>query len=116
MIELITFLPTPAAVKAAEDALQVQDACNGLGVLFAFTRHMEQLNKDDAACVFCNGVSGGLSTAERNQHPIAILFIDKLASLAGSNLDGVELMSKAWDAVTLLSQGKPADFPISRSS
>jgi len=53
------------------DAIQVQDACNLSGVVFSFARHMQTL---------CDM---GLDTDAKNLHPVSILFVDKLADLAG---------------------------------
>lgn len=58
--------------QAAQQALDVQDACNLSGVVFAFTRAMQAI---------CDAPNSG--TAERNQHPIVTLFLLKLSELNG---------------------------------
>ena len=69
--------------KLASDAIAVQDACNLSGVVFSFAKAMQSL---------CDM---GLDTAQRNEHPIAILFSSKIASLTGSEHSLV--FSKAYD-------------------
>ena len=54
----------------AKDALAVQDARNLSGVAHAFSEAMSFMCK------------AGLNIDQRNRHPIAILFVDKMASLA----------------------------------
>lgn len=58
--------------ELAQEAIDVQDACNLSGVVHAFSRAMTCL------CEM------GMGTNERNTHPIAVLFSDKIASLTGS--------------------------------
>lgn len=58
--------------KHWEDALAIQDACNLSGVVHSFATAMSALCAE------------GLDTAARNNHPIAILFASKIASLTGS--------------------------------
>jgi hypothetical protein len=57
--------------NAAQDALVVQDACNLSGVVHAFSRAMSAIREST------NG------TAEANQHPVAVLFADKIMDLVG---------------------------------
>jgi hypothetical protein len=57
--------------KLAQDAMMIQDACNGSGVAQGFARAMLALGEHT------NG------TAERNRHPVVQLWIAKLADLAG---------------------------------
>lgn len=60
-----------------ENALLVQDACNLSGVVISFAEAMKVLCKE------------GLDTDARNNHPIAILFSSKIASLTGSESMGI---------------------------
>lgn len=56
----------------AQEALDVQNACNLCAVAQGFARAMLDLG---------NYTSG---TDERNKHPIALLWADKIASLTGT--------------------------------
>lgn len=58
----------------AQEALNVQDACNLSGVAHGFARAMADL---------CSHVP---NTSERNAHPIAILWADKIAHLTGTQI------------------------------
>jgi hypothetical protein len=60
--------------EAAQTALDVQDACNLSGVVFTFAAVMK------AICERANQLGAG--TEWKNQHPIVVLFLDKLADLA----------------------------------
>lgn len=57
--------------QLAQEALDVQDACNLCGVAQAFARAMRDLGD------YTNG------TDERNRHPITVVWLDKMNSLAG---------------------------------
>lgn len=57
--------------QLAQEALDVQNACNLCGVAQAFARAMSDLGQ------YTKG------TDERNQHPITRVWLDKLNSLAG---------------------------------
>ena len=59
--------------EAKKEAIQVQDACNLSGVVFAFARAME------AICTEQNTQNQG--TDWKNKNPIAVLFASKIASL-----------------------------------
>ncbi len=66
----------------AQEAINVQDACNLSGVVHGFSRaitdlraHLEQ--------------EPGFSTDKLNTHPICILWSDKIASLTGSTSDAI---------------------------
>jgi hypothetical protein len=71
----------------AQQALDVQDACNLSGVVHAFSRAMTEL-WDEAHRT-------GQGTEWVNTHPIVTLFIDKLASL--NRYDSS--LNEAWDSV-----------------
>jgi hypothetical protein len=57
--------------QLAQEALDIQDACNLSGVAYAFGRMMNDL------CEL------GLHTEQRNTHPIVTLYLDKMNSLNG---------------------------------
>lgn len=56
--------------KLAREALEVQNACNMSGIARSFVQVMDTLG------------SFGLSTGQRNQHPITVVWLDKMNSLA----------------------------------
>ncbi len=60
--------------KLADTALQVQDACNLSGVIHSWSKTISELRQ----------LCPSLGTTEINQHPINVLFADKVASLTGS--------------------------------
>lgn len=78
-------MPRDLSVLARE-ALDVQDACNLCGVAQSFARAMIDLG------AYCGG------TDERNHHPIAILWADKIAHLTGTQSFGAPI-GPAYDAV-----------------
>lgn len=85
--------------RAAQDALDVQNACNLSGVVHAFSRAMAVIRENT------NG------TAEANHHPIAVLFADKIASLTGSQM-GNEY-GKAYAAcVKIVKDGGKKEDPM----
>lgn len=75
--------------RAHKNALDVQDACNFSGVLLAFARDMEAVREHMHA-------TGGFNTRAFALHPVAILYMDKLADLQGR--PGTDELSEAWDA------------------
>lgn len=76
--------------ELAREALLVQDACNIGGVARSFAQAMADLHLHVQ------------NTADRNRHPITIVWIDKLMSLAGIQAYGTyehDIISDAFDAV-----------------
>jgi hypothetical protein len=65
--------------EMAEEAYQVQDACNLSGVVHSFSR----IISDVRARLELEGRCG---TEEVNKHPVCILFADKIAHLTGTQL------------------------------
>lgn len=72
--------------ELAQEALEVQNACNLCGVAQSFARVMRDLNEL------------GLGTDRTNKHPIAILWADKIAQLSGTQNLGHEdvMMAYSW--------------------
>lgn len=62
-----------AVKRAADNALQVQDACNSSGVVFSFARQMQTIC--DASTELKKG------TDWKNHHPIVFLFTYKIQAL-----------------------------------
>jgi hypothetical protein len=79
--------------QLAQEALDVQNACNLGGVSRSFAKAVEDLFEHTHG------------TAERNNHPIVRIWIDKMASLAGvQDLGNTEVMA-AYRAVVKLAKG-----------
>ena len=71
----------------AREAIQVQDACNLSGVAHGFSKAMSDLR------------SMGLDSSACAQHPITLVWIDKLASLSGYRQDYSSDMIAAYREV-----------------
>jgi hypothetical protein len=71
-----------------QSALDVQDACNLSGVVHSLARILPRIREEVQ------------STGLVNEHPIVVLYVDKLASLARTQGDACyEAFRKAYDAV-----------------
>ena len=77
--------------QLAQQALDVQDACNLSGVVHAMSRGMEAL--------WAEAHQHGHGTEWVNEHPIVTLFIDKLAHLNKSQQDLHGKVFAAYDRV-----------------
>lgn len=66
--------------ELAQEALDVQSACNLSGCIHAFSRTITELRSLLEA-------EGGFSTDKLNQHHICVLFASKIASLTGGYLE-----------------------------
>lgn len=80
--------------QLAQEALDVQDACNLCGVAQSFARAMIDLGEHTRG------------TDERNMHPISVLWADKIAHLTGTQCLGCNVVLKAYDAVRDIVEGK----------
>lgn len=80
--------------ELAQDALNVQDACNLSGVAHDFARCMSDLCEH------------GLDTEARNKHPIAQLWADKIAHLTGTQSLGNDAVMAAYTEVRKLAEGE----------
>lgn len=81
-------------VDLARESLAVQDACNLCGVAQSFARAMIDL-----------GDHCPRGTDERNEHPISVLWADKIAHLTGTQgipYSAHERVSDAYRAVYAL--------------
>jgi len=79
----------------AKKALAVQDACNAHGVAVAFVSWLDDYSK----------LHPSYSTDEKNQHPVTVAYVDKLASLAGCQALGNEAAMAAFSILTELAKG-----------
>jgi len=105
MSEMITIDPKTdvAIMTAAQFAVDVQDACNGRAVLSALVRHLDAIQN-----------RGG---DFRNQNPVTIAVLDKMASLAHiQNLTISSAEDKrvdaAHEACRELAEGKSVEWEI----
>ena len=74
--------------KHYQDALDVQDACNLSGVVFAFAKVMQDIC-DEA-------IREGYDTEWKNTHPLVLLWVDKMVDLSRHSFTA---LSKAYDVV-----------------
>lgn len=88
--------------QLAQDALNVQDACNLSGVAQGFARAMLDLR----ALPECTG------TDWANRHPVAILWSDKIASLTGSH-SSVTCARAYSDAMRMAGEPEKEEHPRS---
>lgn len=84
--------------ELAQQALDVQDACNLSGVVHSFSQGMETL--------WAEARSRNQGTAWVNEHPIVTLFLDKLASLNRTQDLANPAISAAYDRVYAIVEGK----------
>jgi hypothetical protein len=70
--------------QLAQEALDVQNACNLCGVVQSFARAMIDLGEHTKG------------TDERNTHPISVLWADKVAHLTGTQSFGNDVVTKAY--------------------
>lgn len=115
----IIYLPDSVTSKAAKDALEYQDACNGTGVLHSLSRHFTAMRSESMYTGINEqgeATNYKLDTDTCNQHPVMILFLDKLTSLANikDNSESWQDVDLALDACNLLADGKSAEWTIVR--
>ncbi len=72
--------------QLAQDALQVQDACNLSGVIISWARAMSDLREH----------LRDLGTDGFNHHPINVLWSSKVSSLTGESADGTFSAAYKW--------------------
>lgn len=77
--------------QLSRQALEVQDACNLSGVVHVFSQVITDLREIAQA-------EGWEGTDAINQHPICIMYIDKMASLSGSTSAKKFSSAYAWVA------------------
>ncbi len=90
----------PTLAELAETALQVQDACNLSGVVHSWSKVVSAL--------WDHAHAGTLehNTGTVNTHPINVLFVDKLAQLAGHYIPYNERYSESYAACKELASKK----------
>jgi hypothetical protein len=84
--------------QLAQDALNVQDACNLSGVVHGFSRAITDLR----------ALIPKASTDEINKHPICLLWADKIAHLTGTQVHATDSLafSRAYQWVDAASRGE----------
>jgi hypothetical protein len=97
-MELLTKETSTGLKRAAIDALMSQDAPNASGVLFSFAHHMQTI------CDASNELNKG--TEWKNTHPITIVFLDTLATLAGIGTRQTSLVMNAMTKVEAIQRGE----------
>lgn len=70
--------------ELAKEALDVQDACNLSGVAHGFARAMSDLMEHTRG------------TDQRNTHPVAVLWADKIAHLTNTQNLGNDVVTQAY--------------------
>lgn len=87
--------------QAAQSALDVQDACNLSGVVFAFAEAMHAICEEQQRL--------GQSTDWKKHHPTVTLFVNKLGDLNGLTVGGADFdwFSKAYTEVRRIAGTKP---------
>ena len=88
-------MSTKTLQEHAKLAWEVQDACNASGVAHALVRWFSDFES----------ATDTANTDARNQHPITVLYVDKLAHLAGCQSLGHNRITKAYTEVRKLAQG-----------
>ena len=89
---------TKTLKQLAQEAIDVQDACNLSGVVHGWHRAME-----DLFTIFRD-----TNTYDRNTHPINQLWASKCHDLARMGMSDYEQFSKAYDACKkLAAEGEP---------
>ncbi len=79
-------------------AIDLQDACNLSGVAISFAEVMKKI------CAEANKMGKG--TLWKNMHPIAILYINKMASLTGECVSGGVIFDEAYRTCIVRSKKK----------
>lgn len=84
--------------KAADEADMIQNGCNLSGIAHAFSRMLT-----DVLWPAARELNQGTDWV--NQHPICVLFIDKMSSLARSQ-DNDMIVFRAFDACKRIAAGE----------
>ena len=82
--------------ELAQEALDVQNACNLSGVVHGFSRAITELRE----------LSPDKGTTWINEHPICVLWADKIAHLTGTQTFGGDKVSNSYRAVYKIVEGK----------
>jgi len=91
--------------NAAQTALDVQNGCNLSGVLTSFHRIVQDVLWPEAR-------RQGKGTRWVNEHPIVVLFVDKLSSLSRHQFNETNIYSRACEHVEALARGEAPDITV----
>jgi len=94
--------PFKSIQQLAQEALDVQDACNLSGVVHGFSRAITDLR---AVLIQAGIMSCGTDVI--NQHPICVLWADKIAHLTKTQVCGNDRVSDAYQEVHNMASGSP---------
>ena len=83
--------------KAAQDANQVQDACNLVAIVGCFHRHLIAMSR------------GGMGGDAMINHPVSLAFVSKLVSLCRMT---TERELATFDAIDKIQQGESAEYEV----
>lgn len=84
-------------MKAASDAIAVQDAVNMIAVAGSFHRHLKSMRET------------GMSGDELNNHPVTICYASKISSLCRMTADRE---ANAFDAIEKLAIGEEVRYEV----
>ena len=97
VVEVVTEKTMNEKIKMfAQDALEIQNACNLSVVVHSFSRVMHTLRE----------FYPGKGTDWYNRHPIAVMYSSKISSLTGSE----ENFSKAYTNCADLADGRTIEY------
>jgi hypothetical protein len=85
---------TRTMADLAQEALDVQGACNLSGLVFGWARAMARFNE----------LNPDMATDERNMHPIHVLWADKCVSLSSALFGGY--YAECYAACEALARGE----------
>jgi len=88
--------------ELAEEAIQIQDACNLSGLVHAWSRAIADLREHwENKTIPCT------CTTEFNRHPINRLWASKVHDLTQMGLSDIDAYGTAYEACKLLMKEKP---------
>lgn len=87
-----------AVQKAAQFAIDIQDACNLMAVINHFQRHLQAMRE------------AGIVGSELNCHPVTVAVASKLASLSRMNIDSRE--TDCFEQIKKIAAGESVDYQV----
>jgi hypothetical protein len=106
----VTYYANEFVKKAAQDALDVQNASNSIGVGNTLMRHMVEMNRNCEVKTIHGRHS--IDSPTMSQHPVIILFLDKLGSLARVQDLSNPIISNAYAACNKLAAGEDVEWEV----
>ena len=100
-------MPSPIKhSKIYQNALQVQNACNVLGIINSFYQDVQCIREDAQA----RGET--LCTEDINKHPVVICYLAKIASLAGVTIAYDDDVGTAFEICVARSNVATSDMQV----